>query len=749
METPSLHSLLSLGSQPSSTNLLESSDTVRQYLHNINHQILEVQKQIHSLVSENNESFTNTLLYCKQLKNEANALHQRFDSIAQLVDHPEKGLFTSLIAEITNYHALQSSIAVHEDEISILDNLYTHYRSISDFDKLFATKDYISSASILSRASEVQGGNLRIHAVLADEYRSRRNAMKKILHETLRGSVHGLVVSSNDKRLVSNISEKYTLQLQQSIYPFLRAIEILGEKETTTAFTYLSQTIGDFFKYFLSDASNLVSLEHVSDEWRFLAETTPTKLEHVPPHVVLHILGQCQEALGIIAKFVFEENTAYISRLGGAIWDDITNNIIKKLLATSIPEDNSQLAEYKAIINSVEALENTAQKLGYITSDHPLAASMSKYSHDVDSHFALKKQRRLLSKARKLLINADHNLTVTVGTPESIPELSKLVTQRKPAQNTNEKHAMEDEESLLKLIAFPQCVVSHAAHELVTLIHQALHAHFAGENQPLYNTSMVTRSMVDLFRVVYSSHHKKLADVPQLSIIFHNDCFYIAQCISLILQPGEHNTESFVDLVHSLRELGEASWMHTTTKQVEQVKETLEAMGGLADVQEAKRKQIVDRTFKIISRQLKAIGETLKGVLSLHLYFTTIGIIVNNLFSTLIQEVENIEAISEEESHILHTLLQNVLQDCDLIFKSTLNQGTPNERVNQFLLNKYVPQWTKYTKAVDLLEMPLIKIVEYYKNGLLDEFQPIELRQLIQGLFSDSPLRKQLLDQLT
>jgi hypothetical protein len=37
------------------------------------------------------------------------------------------------------------------------------------------------------------------------------------------------------------------------------------------------------------------------------------------------------------------------------------------------------------------------------------------YAHDVDNHFALKKQRRLLSKARKLLINADHNLTVTVG----------------------------------------------------------------------------------------------------------------------------------------------------------------------------------------------------------------------------------------------------------------------------------------------------------------------------------------------
>jgi hypothetical protein len=122
-------------------------------------------------------------------------------------------------------------------------------------------------------------------------------------------------------------TEKYTLQLQQSIYTFLRAIEILGEKEYTTAFNYLSQTVGDFFKYLLSDPSNLVCLEQVSDEWRFTAETTPTKLDHVPLQVVLHILGQCQESLGIIAKFVFEENTAYVSRLGSSIWDDIANSI--------------------------------------------------------------------------------------------------------------------------------------------------------------------------------------------------------------------------------------------------------------------------------------------------------------------------------------------------------------------------------------------------------------------------------------
>jgi hypothetical protein len=58
--------------------------------------------------------------------------------------------------------------------------------------------------------------------------------------------------------------------------------------------------------------------------------------------------------------------------------------------------------------------------------------------------------------------------------------------QHKPAQKTKRAHNFEEEEPLLKLMAFPQCIISNAAQELVNLIHQALHAHFTSENQAMY-----------------------------------------------------------------------------------------------------------------------------------------------------------------------------------------------------------------------------------------------------------------------
>lgn len=71
--------------------------------------------------------------------------------------------------------------------------------------------------------------------------------------------------------------------------------------------------------------------------------------------------------------------------------------MIKNILSTSIPEDNSQLvgnindyiacyckkltfcAEYKEVLSAIENLEHSVNKMGYITPDHPKFSAMSKY----------------------------------------------------------------------------------------------------------------------------------------------------------------------------------------------------------------------------------------------------------------------------------------------------------------------------------------------------------------------------------
>jgi len=51
-------------------------------------------------------------------------------------------------------------------------------------------------------------------------------------------------------------------------------------------------------------------------------------------------------------------------------------------------------------------------------------------------------------------------------------------------------------------------------------------------------------------------------------------------------------------------------------------------------------------------------------------------------------------------------------------------------------------QWIRFHKLVDLLDLPLRRIVEYYMSGELQEFSGAQLRHLITALFCETPLRR-------
>jgi hypothetical protein len=68
-----------------------------------------------------------------------------------------------------------------------------------------------------------------------------------------------------------------------------------------------------------------------------------------------------------------------------------------------------------------------------------------------------------------------------------MPDLTKLAhNSRKTPQTGKQTQTGEEEERYLKLVAFPQCVISMAAHNLVALVHQALQVSLLNESRSLY-----------------------------------------------------------------------------------------------------------------------------------------------------------------------------------------------------------------------------------------------------------------------
>lgn len=110
------------------------------------------------------------------------------------------------------------------------------------------------------------------------------------------------------------------------------------------------------------------------------------------------------------------------------------------------------------------------------------------------------------------------------------------------------------------------------------------------------------------------------------------------------------------------------------------------------------------------------------------------GILADSVLSTTIDQMSRLDDISEEETHILHSMLTVFLNISDLF---------PNVD-----LTKVLPHWLKYYTLREILEMSLLNIVERYETGKLHGFTAEETRKWIRTLFSETQFRQQNIERI-
>jgi len=150
-----------------------------------------------------------------------------------------------------------------------------------------------------------------------------------------------------------------------------------------------------------------------------------------------------------------------------------------------------------------------------------------------------------------------------------------------------------------------------------------------------------------------------------------------------------------------------------------------------------------------------------KGVLPNHIYLQALGTLVDSVFAAMIDKLEEIDDLSEEETHRLHALF-SIMYRCETFFHSAPHtkkaqegkrerRGRGGEGLDSESEEKHwwvrmcVPHWTKFVKLTNILEEKLVVIVDNYLQQKLREFSSEEIRHLITALFSDSPLRREKL----
>lgn len=280
--------------------------------------------------------------------------------------------------------------------------------------------------------------------------------------------------------------------------------------------------------------------------------------------------------------------------LGDSLYPSLCTAVIEQFLAGVIPLHESQLQAHKQVADGTVAFERQLRDMRLAPED---ASTLSDYVSNVDLHHSNKLREELLCKARDIMLASRFN-TVRV---RHDTERGGLFPQ-----DAGSDAALEDAEELAESIyRLPACAISQATQSVVELAYTTLSEMASPVVTPKTAVQMFygVRDIFDLFRALMPvCHGADLATVPQVAVVFHNDCFYIAHHLLSMghqfrdsLPDDMVKASTFIDMVPAFRELGERHFLTMMQRQETGLMESIAGAGGVTETQDDKRYAAVER----------------------------------------------------------------------------------------------------------------------------------------------------------
>ncbi|XP_020600690.1 centromere/kinetochore protein zw10 homolog [Orbicella faveolata] len=452
---------------------------------------------------------------------------------------------------------------------------------------------------------------------------------------------------------------------------------------------------------------------------------------------------------------------ALFAKLGEFVWPDLSENIITECLKRSVPNTSAQLEKYQDVIKATEEFETKLVSIGLISEG---TNDLTSYVKDVGIHFGNKKCQDLLVTARDLMKDDIHN-TVLVDSGKdravllSLGDIQKALSENKKGVKHEPLHG--DPANTVSKFTFclPSCRISESTEKLMNLAYETLIEATQSTPQCAIQLFYSVRNMFELYcNVVPTYHQQHLRTLPQLSALHHNNCMYIAhhlltlghQFRPKLPEPLNQSVASFVDLVPTIRQMGEKCFLEQLRKQKSNLLEILKATKGFANAHEDEKGLQVERTMKQILHLLSNLGRIWNGILPVDIYCQSLGALFDDVLQSIAWEVLQLEDISAEEAHQLHSLLSILVQRGSEIFQST-QEADSDSAENTWDICTVVPHWIRYKELIAILQASLQDIVDRWADGkgpLAHEFTAQEVRGLIRALFQNTDRRAAVLGKI-
>ncbi|XP_068688184.1 centromere/kinetochore protein zw10 homolog [Montipora foliosa] len=444
------------------------------------------------------------------------------------------------------------------------------------------------------------------------------------------------------------------------------------------------------------------------------------------------------------------------AKLGTFVWPILSENIINECLKRAVPNTSAQLEKYQDVIKDTEDFEAKLVSLGFIPEG---TRDLTSYVKDVGIHFGNKKCQDLLVAARDLMKDDILN-TVQVDSSRDKAVLVNLGDIEKALQGkhgSKYEPVQKDAGSNMNKLTFclPACRIGESTEKLMTLAYKTLIEATQSTPKCAIQLFYTVRNMFELYCNVVPTYHKqRLATLPQLAALHHNNCMYIAhhlltlghQFRPKLPEPLNQGVASFVDLVPVMRQMGEKCFLEQLKKQQFHLLELVKNTEGFANVHEDAKNLQVERTMKQILHLLTYLGKVWNGILPMNIYCQSLGALFDDVIQQIAWEVLQLEDIKYEEGQHLHSLLSILVQRGSEIF-----QMTPESDESVWDISTVVPHWTRYKELIRILEASLQEVGDRWADGkgpLAHEFTAQEVRGLVRALFQNTDRRAAVLAKI-